>query len=111
VSVAGQLRNLDRQLVRVEQVVGVEKLNELARRLSETAVSSAGAASPLLMHVLELRSETMLISSTVHHGAEVFFRPIVNDDDFKVPVCLERTRGKGLAQQTPAVVTRNDHRN
>ena len=90
------------ELPRAEGVVGIEKRDEFAARIGETAISCGRDAAVLLEQVADTRPITL------DHTLRIVGGPVVDDDDLVIVVRLGEHALDGRTDDGRAVV-RRDH--
>ena len=94
----------------MEQVVGVQVLDELAPAFDEAPVACGGHAAVLLGDVADAKVWTSSAREALHDLARAVGRAVVDDDKFDGPVCLGEDGPECLADQVRPVEGRDDDR-
>ena len=102
VRMSRQIRDLQRQLVGLPQVVGIEERDELAIGRVDTAVSRRRRSLSLLF------DETHSCKRGGDRCGRIA-RAVIHYDDLEVAVTLRQHTSKRLGEKTLGVVGRNNH--
>jgi hypothetical protein len=99
------------QLLWVQQVVGVKKLDVLATGFNEAEIARNGGTGVLLVEVTKSKSivPVVLTSPFLHDLPRVVGGSIVNNDQFNRPIVLLKDGVHGFNQKTRAVERWNNH--
>jgi hypothetical protein len=103
--VALKVLDLPLELVRLDEVVGVEELEVFARRVADAGVARRPLPRVLLPDVADARVSGRV---SLDDRARVVLRAVVHDDALPGAVGLRREARERLADEVPVVVGRDD---